>query len=47
MHHIEMAFGSDKAGEVEYTALELGMFLEELIRGNPRNIEPLFLDNSK
>ncbi|CAD7944168.1 unnamed protein product [Amoebophrya sp. A120] len=35
-------FASDKFGTVEYTGRELGAFLCELCKGNPRNLEMLF-----
>jgi len=40
--HADMPFGSDKAGVVEMSARELGDFVVELFKGNPRNIELLF-----
>jgi len=43
-HHAEGPFGSDKAGEVEYSGRELGSFLLELAKGNPRNVELLFTE---
>jgi predicted nucleotidyltransferase len=42
--HAEGPFGSDKAGEVEYSGRELGSFLLELSKGNPRNVELLFTE---
>ena len=35
-------FAADKAGEVEYAGKELALFLAELAKGNPKNVEPLF-----
>ena len=40
-------FGSDKAGVVEYAAVELGLFLADLLKGNPRNVELLFIPQSQ
>mmetsp|Transcript_7894 Transcript_7894/g.18477 ORF Transcript_7894/g.18477 Transcript_7894/m.18477 type:complete len:970 (-) Transcript_7894:28-2937(-) len=40
--HVNRGFGADKRGEVEYSGMELGDFVGELARGNPRNVELLF-----
>ena len=37
-------FGADKRGEIEYSGKELGNFVVELAKGNPRNIELLYTD---
>ena len=42
--HVEGSFGMDKSGEVEFSAVEFGTFLEDVLKGNPRNIEPWFLN---
>jgi len=42
--HSEASFASAKTGEVEYSGKELGSFLLELAKGNPRNIEFLFTE---
>lgn len=42
--HVNVGFGLDKAGEVEYSGKELGDFVVELAKGNPRNIELLFTE---
>ena len=31
--------GANKAGEIEYSGKEIGTFVLELAKGNPRNIE--------
>jgi len=41
-HHVDSGFGSDKRGEVEYSGRELGRFVVELAKGNPKNVELLF-----
>lgn len=41
-HHVHGSFAADKTGEVEYSGKELGNFLVELSKGNPRNVELLF-----
>jgi len=43
-HHVEASFAADKRGEVEYSGKELGPFLLELAKGNPRNVELLFTE---
>mmetsp|Transcript_46292 Transcript_46292/g.110158 ORF Transcript_46292/g.110158 Transcript_46292/m.110158 type:complete len:986 (-) Transcript_46292:161-3118(-) len=40
--HVDKGFGADKRGEIEYSGEELGDFVAELARGNPRNVELLF-----
>jgi hypothetical protein len=40
--HIVAPFGSDKSDVAEYSAVFLDVFLEDLIKGNSRNIELLF-----
>lgn len=40
---VSAPMGSDKSGVVEYDIKEFGPFLLELCKGNPRNIELLFL----
>lgn len=42
--HAHGAFGSDKQGEVEYSGTELGTFLVDLAKGNPRTMELLFTE---
>lgn len=42
--HANGEFGSDKAGEIEYTGKELAGFIVELAKGNARNVELLFTD---
>ena len=44
--HVCMAFGSDKSGELESTGVELGEFVMLLAKGNPRNVELLWLDEA-
>lgn len=44
--HVCMAFGSDKSGELESTGVELGEFTMLLAKGNPRNVELLWLDEA-
>lgn len=38
--------GSNKCGDVEYDGKEYGQFILELCKGNPRNIEMLFLQSN-
>jgi hypothetical protein len=45
--HVNCGFGSDKAGVVEYSGVELGFFLEILLKANPRNLEFLFCDTNR
>jgi predicted nucleotidyltransferase len=45
--HVAKPMGADKAGEVEYAGKEVGLFLQELAKGNPRNIEFLFAAPSR
>eukprot|EP00753_Platysulcus_tardus_P016362 PLAT5636.1.p1 GENE.PLAT5636.1~~PLAT5636.1.p1 ORF type:complete len:1038 (+),score=353.76 PLAT5636.1:39-3116(+) len=44
--HPPSKFGEDKAGVMEYEACEIAFFLTLLMKGNPRNIEPLFSDRN-
>ena len=39
--------GSHKAGEVEYTGLELAGYIQALCKGNPVNIEVLFTEPAR
>lgn len=43
-HHVNAGFASDKRGEIEYSGKEMGSFLVELAKGNPRNVELLFTE---
>lgn len=40
--HINRGFAADKSGDTEYSGQELGIFVGELAKGNPRNVELLF-----
>ena len=40
--HVAKPMGADKAGDIEYSGKEMGLFIFELAKGNPRNIEFLF-----
>src|SRR4051812_45692654 len=39
-------FQQDKHDVIEYGAIEAGEFVNELLKGNPKTLEPLFLDSS-
>lgn len=43
-HHVNLGFGAEKQGLMEYTSREFGSFCADLAKGNPRNVELLFTD---
>lgn len=43
--HIQAEFGSDKRGEIEFSGREIGHFVLDLAKGNPKNLEVLYADN--
>ena len=45
--HVHKPMGADKAGEIEYGGKEICTFVLELAKGNPRNIEFLFVNPNK
>lgn len=46
-HSVDAAYGSDKAGIVEYVAKELGQYVGALVKSHPNAIELLFLPPEK
>ena len=40
--HVAKPMGANKAGDIEYAGKEMGLFIFELAKGNPKNIEFLF-----
>ena len=41
---VAAAFGADKAGELECTAIEIGRYVEVLTKGNPHDVELLWTE---
>jgi len=41
---VNLGFGADKQGLLEYTSREFGGFITDLVKGNPRNVELLFTE---
>lgn len=44
--HVHKEFAADKSDDVEFSAVELEVFLTDLMKGNPRNIELLYTNSA-